>query len=251
MTTPVTEPGAPVPGDPAAQFAARNGSGVEGAVLAALERIERRLARLESSAARVDAAAAGAPALVATVADTFDGIARRAGEAGIDVDERARAALHLLERLTAPEVAGPLAQLLAHADVLRSAVALLQQAPALLATAADAADGLAARLGEQGVSVDERGRALLSLLERVSRAEAVASVHGLLDSGLLAPGAISVLSNLAQALPSDASHAPQPVGAWGAYRALREPEVQRALGFLLGIARRLGASLQPRQLPAR
>lgn len=183
MTTPATEPGSPAPSDPGALHAPRNGSGSEGAVLAALERIERRLSRLESSVERVDAVARGAPALIATVTDSFDGAAQRAAEAGIDVDERARA--------------------------------------------------------------------VLSLLERVSRAEAVSAVRGLLDSGLFAPGAIAVLSNLATALPSDPSRTPQLVGPWGAYRALKEPDVQRALGFLLDVARRLGASLNTRQLPPR
>jgi uncharacterized protein YjgD (DUF1641 family) len=96
-----------------------------------LERIERRLARLESVVERVDSLARGAPALIATVTDTFDGVAQRAAEA---------------------------------VDLLRT---------------------------------------------------------------------------------------PQPVGLWGAYRALKEPDVQRALGFLLGVARRFGASLSPKQLPAR
>jgi hypothetical protein len=164
-------------------FTTRNGSGSDAAVLAALERIERRLARLEMSVERVEAVARGAPSLVATVADTFDGFAQRAAEAGIDVDER--------------------------------------------------------------------GRAVLSLLERLSRAEAVSAVQGLLDSGLFAPDAIAVLANLAKALPSDESQMPQPVGPWGAYRALKEPDVQRALGFFLDAARHLGASLSAKQPPAR
>ncbi|GAC1548356.1 MAG: hypothetical protein NVS2B9_15240 [Myxococcales bacterium] len=183
VTTSATEPGFPASLDGSALNTPSNGSGTDAAVLAALERIERRLARLETSIAHVDTAARGAPALIATLADTFDGVALRASERGIDVDER--------------------------------------------------------------------GRALLSLLERVSRAEAVAAVHGLLDSGLFAPGTIGVLSNLAKALPSEPSRTPQLVGPWGAYRALKEPEVQRALGFLLDVARRLGASLSTKQLPAR
>jgi hypothetical protein len=171
VTTPAAQPGFPTPLDAGAVHTTRNGSGSDpavigsgsdAAIIAALERIERRLARLESSVERVDSLARGAPALIATVADTFDQVAQRAAEAGIDVDER--------------------------------------------------------------------GRAVLSLLERISRAEAVSALHGLLDSGL---------------------GTPQPVGLWGAYRALKEPDVQCALGFFLDVTRRLGASLSTKQLPAR
>ncbi len=182
MTTPAAE-GFPAPLDAGAVHTTRNWSGSDAAVIAALERIERRLARLESSVERVDPFARGAPALIATVADTLDGVAQRAAEAGIDVDER--------------------------------------------------------------------GRVLLSLLERISRVEAVSALHGLLDSGLFAPEAIAALSNLAKALPAGPSRAPKPVGPWGAYRALKDPDVQCALGFLFDVARRLGAFLSTGQLPAR
>ncbi len=207
MTTPAAQPGSPAPLEAVTLHTTRNGSGSDAAIIAALERIERRLARLESSVERVDSLARSAPALIATATDTFDRVAQRAAEAGIDVDERARTALTLLERLTAPEVAGPLTALLEHADTLRAAVDLLQQAPHLLATAMDAADGVASRL--------------------------------------------AVLSNLAKALPCDPSRTPKPVGPWRAYRALKEPDVQRALGFLLDVTRRLGACLSTQQLPAR
>jgi hypothetical protein len=167
VTTSSAQPGSPAPLDAGVVHTTRNGSGSDAAIIAALERIERRLARLESSVERVNSLARGAPALIATVTDSFDGVARRAAEAGIDVDERTRAALTLLERLTAPEVAGPLTAL------------------------------------------------------------------------------------FAKALPEGASHTPQPIGLWGAFRALKEPDVQCGLGFLLDVTRRLGASLSTQQLPAR
>jgi hypothetical protein len=124
-------------------------------------------------------------------------------------------------------------------------------APALIATATDTFDEVARRAAEAGIDVDERFRAVLSLLERISRVEAVSALHSLLDSGLLAPGPIALLSNLANALPVGPSRTPQPVGPWRAYRACKEPSVQCALGFLLDVARRLGASLSNKQLAAR
>jgi uncharacterized protein YjgD (DUF1641 family) len=50
-----------------------------------------------------------------------------------------------------------------------------------------------------------------------------------------------VVSQLAVALaaPGEA----KPVGTWGMMKALRDPDVQRALGFGLAIARRFGQQL--------
>ncbi|MEZ4235259.1 MAG: DUF1641 domain-containing protein [Myxococcota bacterium] len=46
--------------------------------------------------------------------------------------------------------------------------------------------------------------------------------------------------------------APAPVGAFGLLRALGEPDVQRAVGFALAVARRVGVRLRDTTtLPAR
>ena len=219
-------------------------------LVAVLDRIEQRLARLEDALGPVQALGRAAPPLVATIADTLDGLAARAQAAGLDLDERASAALHLFERLTAPEVAKPLQAILERTEALAAAVDLLAQAPAVAATVTDTLDGVAARLAEAGVDLDGRGRSLLSLLERVTRPDSIAALRGILDSGLLSPGAVSALGEVGAAVASGHGHTPAPVGAWGAFRALREPDVQRAVGLALEIARRLGASLSTRQLTA-
>lgn len=173
MTT-VAGAAAPEPSaDPPAGIHANGADGIA----AALARIERRLDRMEKAVGRLDAVAGGAPSALAMIADTFDGVAQRASESGVDFDERIRTTLALLERLT--------------------------------------------------------------------RAEAAASFRALLDSGLFAEGALAALSNIARALPAAGNQAPRPLGPWSAWRALKEPEVQRALGFVVDIARRLGASLSP------
>lgn len=59
-----------------------------------------------------------------------------------------------------------------------------------------------------------------------------------------------MLTTLNQAV-EDAAAQPDRVGAWGLFRTLGDPDVQRALGFGREVARRLGATLEreDKQLP--
>lgn len=67
-------------------------SGTAGALLAALDRIERRWARVEDALDRADAATKTAPAIPGTITDTIDDAIRRGAEAGIDVIKRSELA---------------------------------------------------------------------------------------------------------------------------------------------------------------
>ena len=166
-----------------ANATAKNGS-PDTSVVAVLERIDQRLARLESAVERLDGVARSAPGAVAIVTDTLDSVAARLAEGGIDVDERMRTTLRVLERLTAPEAAN--------------------------------------------------------------------AVETLLASGILDEGAVDALGKVADALAAEGKRKPVAVGPWAAFRALGDADVQVAVGFLLAIAKRLGASLaepEPKQLP--
>lgn len=127
------------------------------------------------------------------------------------------------------------------AAALTPAGGVLTTLPAAIATMADTFDGVAARLADSGVDLDERMRSVLRAIEVSTAPRAVAGLASLVESRLLEPSALAVVSQLAAALaePGDS----KPVGMWGAMKALRDPDVQRALGFLLAIARQFGKNL--------
>ena len=149
-------------------------------VVAILERMERRLARLEERQVAMARLAEQAPAITAAALDTFDDTVARLAKRGVDVDERLRAALRLLERLTDPATLASL---------------------------------------EQG----------LALAEAASGAEAAAIVDG-----------------AARALAETRTTGVRPVGAWGALRALSDPDLQRGLGVAVEFGRRFGKALGER-----
>lgn len=215
-----------------------------------LERIERRLARIERALERLDHAERSAPGTLAMAVDTFDDVAARMQTRGVDLDERMRTAMDMLERLTAPETA----------KALDRAMAAATQLPAAVATAVDVADSIAERVQASGVDIDERLRVLTRVAERLTAPEALATLevaldqmHGvrsLLLSGVLDPAPVAMIARAGKALAEAGSRDAPKVGAFGALRSLGDPSVQRALGFLLQVARLFGAELETNEVKA-
>ena len=216
------------------------------AILAALTRIEERLARLESMTSTTLAAGRSA---VGIVTDTVDRQIAAAQSRGVDVDARATQALRLAERVTEPRVL----------DALGKAIDLLESAPHLVATLVDTADYALRTVQSKGIDVDARLANLLRASELLSSDKAVATldatfsridqIRTVLESGILDPAAVAIVAKSGQALAAAASEPPDGVGAFGLVRAIGETEVRAATGLLIRFARRLGASLvQSKQL---
>lgn len=219
------------------------------AVLAALERMERRLDRIESRLSEVTALRDQAPAMVAMLTDTADAAAARATERGVDIDARLRAALTLVERITAPETMA----------MIESGLGALESAPTMVAMATDTLDSLVSRAGASGIDVEERIRVLAGVAERLTSPVALAAVREVLDridvvqrlleSGVLAEAPVAVVEQAALAMAETCAEHPLPIGPFGALRAMRDPGVQRTLGFALRFAKRFGESLDTTSAP--
>lgn len=134
------------------------------------------------------------------------------------------------------------------AETLAPVSGLAETLPGTVALLADTFDGVAARLGEAGVDLDERMRSVVRALEVATAPRAVAGLASLVESKLLEPTALAAVSQLAAAL-AHPGEAP-PVGLWGAMRALGDADVQRALGFLLAVGRQFGKNLAAGEVDA-
>lgn len=215
-------------------------------ILAALARIEARLDRVEQCLARTDALAGSVPATLAAVTDTIDEHIAQLTNHGVDVDDRIRRLVRLVEPLTRPETI----------DALRQSIETLREVPAMVATVADTVDGAISRLAEQGIDVDERLQIVARVAERLTAPEALAAVRELLghvgaiqrllESGIFAPGAVEVVDRAAGALADMDMTGVRPVGAFGAIKAMRDPCIQRSLGALVEFGRRFGRTVHTR-----
>lgn len=214
----------------------------EGDLAALVARMERAVAAMELLSAPVSQLM---PAL-AVAADAADEFVRRANDRGVNVDARLHEAAHLLERLTAPGTTSALNALLDRLPQLGSLLTLADQAPGFVAVGVDAAAEVMRELQARGVDV-ERGvlngaSAALRFGAHIGPAQ-VDAIEGVLTSGVLDPNVVQLIGTMGASLATAASSHPAPVGPMGALGALRNPDVQQALGLLLTFAAEFGRHL--------
>ena len=137
------------------------------------------------------------------------------------------------------------------AEGLRPLIAVAQQAPAFVAVLMDSFDEAMRTASDKGIDVE---RGVLNGAEAALRfgatmdAEKVRELDALLKSGVLAPSTLRIIGELGRALTETAAAPPATAGVLGLLKALGQPDVQRALGFLVTFAERFGRRL--RELPA-
>ncbi|MBK6921228.1 MAG: DUF1641 domain-containing protein [Deltaproteobacteria bacterium] len=208
-------------------------------ILEALSRIEARLDRLEDAAQQSRRAIGGT---LAGLTDTLDHAAETARARGIDLDERVRLSLAVLERATQPATLQALERVLAWAPT----------APGTLAMLVDSLDGAIGRLAARGVEPDRALGNLMAALELLTSdavlellrttMERAPALHALVASRMLDPDVIAVLARSGEALRTAATEPGEGVGAFGMLRALGDPDMRSATGFLLRFARAFGRS---------
>jgi uncharacterized protein YjgD (DUF1641 family) len=199
-----------------------------------LQRIDARLEHIEARLSKLDPLIDGAPGLLALAGDSFDEFARELG----DLDERVRAAARLAERVTRPQT---LVQ-------LHAALDLLESLPGVVAMAGDAFDEFANDAAARGVPLDQIVPELRRAFEAMLQLLTSTQLTQLLGSSLL-PGTIDALGTAARAMAAAAQAPETKLGLFGTLKALREPEVQRAVGFAVDFARRFGTNVDQLQLP--
>jgi hypothetical protein len=211
-----------------------------------LEQLVSRLERVTRSMETVTALTDRLPSAVAMVADTADEEIGRARANGVDVDARLRASLDMLERLTAPESMRVLGVLLEQLPQLERAAELARTMPGLLAMGIDSLDEMMRDARTAGVDVE---RGVVNGVSAAVRFGAlmgpaqVDSIAAMLGSGVLEPHVVQLIGRMGESLTAAAAAPRQRVGVLGALHALRDPDVQRALGLLLQFAAVFGRTL--------
>lgn len=132
-------------------------------------------------------------------------------------------------------------------DALRPLVALAQQAPAMVAIAGDSFDEIMQTASDSGIDVERgllNGAGAALRFGATMDSEKVRALEALLQSGVLDPAALRTIGELGRALVETASAPPSAIGPMGLWKALGQPDVQRALGFLITFAERFGSRLR-------
>lgn len=200
----------------------------EPVVLAAMNRLLDRIDALEATVATLSDLVRQAPAMTAMVTDMADDAIRKAADGGVDLDERLRNALHLAELLSRPDVVRMLEEMLG----------LAGQVPGMVAMVTDIADERIQHASIEGVDLPERIGSLLTLGKRLSDPAATAALED-----VLSPEALRVVGALGKSLVASQQAPAERVGLMAALRRMKDPDVQRAMGFLLAFAGRFGREL--------
>mgnify|MGYP001813780932 FL=1 len=191
-----------------------------------------------------------ADGLFATVADVIDEQCEKINQSGTSVDERLGSLVNLFLKVTEPETVSALSRLIDRLPQLEEASRLLDEVPNLLAVVTDLVDEFAANLKSQGVelekSISQGLHALLWLGCRVSEDE-LERLGYLLRSDVLDPNALEVVGHAATSLArcqreTCEQRTSDRIGLIGLLKALRDPNLQRTVGFGVRFAKCFGDS---------
>ena len=108
----------------------------------------------------------------------------------------------------------------------------------------DLADELLVEVQEPGFHFEDRARTGIALLTQISAPDTLAAVQELMQSGMMDPAVLQLLSQVGSALQKSASTPIQPKGMFGALGALQSAKTQRVLGFALDFSEQLGEALE-------
>jgi hypothetical protein len=166
-----------------------------------------------------------------------------------DVAERNTEALEqLIDRLSEPRVSASLNVLLDNVELLAVMVTgidgLARKGEVIGDTLAVVLSELRAAGAATGLDLRVTSHQLATLIPTL--ADASPTINRVLDSPIVDPEPIAVLSDAAQALVVglQAARANQTrVGLGGALRSMRDPDVQRGMGFLIEVAKAFGRQL--------
>ncbi|MCA9981895.1 MAG: DUF1641 domain-containing protein [Anaerolineales bacterium] len=169
-----------------------------------------------------------APGYAAMLADMADGTIR-----GADIETRLRAALELADKLTNPEMTAKINQLLALAD----------QAPGLIAMLGDMADDTFRQAQQRGINLEVLAQKGVHASVKFSELIESPEFDALLESGILDPQAVVSVGQAGRALAISTQQPVEPIGLFGLLGALRDPEMQKALGFLVRFGQNFGREI--------
>ncbi|TWT61687.1 DUF1641 domain-containing protein [Rubinisphaera italica] len=213
-----------------------------------LSRLVGRAKDVEHLVERAMQANNAADGLLATVADVIDEQCEKINQSGTSVEERIGSLASLLLKVTEPETVSALSRLVDRLPQLEEASRLLDEVPNLLAIATDVIDEYAANLKSHGVelekSISQGLHALLWLGCRVSEEE-LERLGFLLRSDVLDPHALDVVGHAATSLANCQRETceqktAERIGVLGLLKSLRDPNMQRTLGFGIRFAKCFG-----------
>lgn len=208
-------------------------------VLERLDGIESRLDALERRAGAVSVPPE-AEKMLAMAVDVMDDRAAQLRAAGVDIDATLAGWSEMLKVLADPEVSAAAQRL---AQRLPDLSKLVEDGPKMAALAVDVFDDLAAKASRRGLDLDAAVGSLLTVGLRLSELLDSPQFHALFESGVLAPETLEIIGRAGRALSEQSATDCGRTGVFGAIGATSDADIQRAVHFLIGVAKRFGGQM--------
>lgn len=210
-----------------------------------------RASTVETLVDRAAEATGFAENVFATATDVVDEQCEKINATGTSVDSRAASLLDVLLKLTEPETIESLKRLIDRLPQLEQATRLLDEAPNLIATLTDVFDEWAGEMKADGIDLEKslrQGiRSALWFGQSIGQME-LDRLGVLLRSDMLDEHAVECVAKAGTALARCHEgqcdvDSPKQVGPIGAFRALFNPNTQKALSFAIRFSQCFGSSL--------
>lgn len=198
-----------------------------------LNKLLDRIDVLEQAVERLTGLLEKGPGVAAMIADMVDEGFRRAQTQHIDLDERFQLALDLAEKLTQPERVKKLYALLELSD----------QVPGIMAMTVDVLDESYRKAMAQGLDLGTLFTQSVAVLKQLSTVLNSQEFASLMNSSILSPATLNVISKAGTALVECGPEQCEQVGIFGLVRGLGDPDRKKAIGFLMNFAKRFGQKL--------
>ena len=218
-------------------------AGQQQKIIDLLERVLVRVEALEERVAALSEVANEAKNAVAIATDTADEAVAGLLSSGVDLQQRAKDSLALLETMTEEKTLHALQAMLQQVSDLQPALAMLHEIPNLVAMTGDIVDESVEKLAKQGIHVEVMARQLARSAAKLAVLTEPENFDAFLESGIMDPPVVRFVGHIGRALAKGHVEAAPPVGMFGLLQAIRDPDVQRFTGFLVRFAKCIGHSL--------
>ena len=230
--------------------------------LQALNRLLQRLDSLEHSVSKLTEKVQQGPGMLSMMTDMADEAISSVNAKGINFENRLQNLFQLADRLSHPETTKKLETLLGLAD----------QLPGMTSMVTDMVDEGIQKAQENNIDIESRLHSALSLVEKLTEPETGAKIDQLLQFTNQAPGLIAMtvdmvdevmldsplsdaktmlnpqtlamLGKVGDALAQTQKEPVKKVSLMGFMRASRNPDLQKALGFLAKFGENFGKKIQ-------
>jgi len=202
--------------------------------LSTLNRLLDRLDNIEATIERLEQTVQRVPGMLAMAGDMADEAYAKAQQNGVEIEDRLKAATHIAERLTAPAMTERLDQLITFSE----------QLPGLMAMGVDVLDAGYRPAHEKGLDIETLSKQGVYVLKQLTGLLQSQEFQALMNSGVLEPETLKIIAHAGDAMVESQQQKSKSVGLFGLFWEMRDPDTQRALGFLMEFAKRFGQQLK-------